>query len=175
MENYAKSSLLFLWSENYDVAKYLTDHNANVSLPNFLGQTPLHVASSNGKWQQASSEHQCQCSKLIEISYTGNKRIADLFVKKHANVDVIDNTGETPLLLAVKSSNFFNYLTIKIEPKWLINNQFRSKGDGWILDKQRCECEPRLSRWYDAIALCRIKRYVQWSTNEKYMNQSHCK
>lgn len=107
--------------------------------------------------------------ELYSFTYSGNTKIAQLFVQNHANVDVIDNTGETPLLLAVKSGIFLKRkekIKIRMERKcFFLTNSFRSKGYGWILDQQRCECEPSLSRWFDTIALCCIKRYFQSFAN----------
>ncbi|AET72878.1 hypothetical protein PGAG_00424 [Phaeocystis globosa virus 12T] len=67
--------------------KLLTDKGkkTNISAGDTIQQTPLHIAAS----------------KLTD----GHYEIANLLIKNGANIDAIDNYGETPLFLAVKANN----------------------------------------------------------------------
>lgn len=42
---------------------------------------------------------------FLTHTYIGNIQTANLLILNNANINVADNTGETPLLLAVKNGN----------------------------------------------------------------------
>ena len=97
---------------NYDEAKLLLEHHANINATNDFGQTPLHIAIHN----DATNVVQLLLENKAEVNLKDNEgktplhiaaewwrdQAVEWLITRHADVNAKDKTGQTPLHAAVQ-------------------------------------------------------------------------
>ena len=102
---------LFLAVEFEDVFRILVNAGADVKISNFVGETPLHEAATNGTVTECelileyganiNAQDDRGQSPLHGAAAYGNHAIVKLLIENGANVNQLDGQGKTPLHYAV--------------------------------------------------------------------------
>lgn len=86
---------------NIDTIKILTDKGANVNAKNNVGKSPLHISCFKQPFDRANVKE----NKWDTYYHVENFSIIKFLIEKGANVNEVDNDGNTPLHIACKSSD----------------------------------------------------------------------
>lgn len=86
-------SIIFAYSGQKEVAKYLIENGADLNAQNSIGSTPLQWATTDG----------CRIPRNSPVSYVDNTDILKMLIANGANIDIKNHFGATALNWAVRN------------------------------------------------------------------------
>ena len=86
--------------------KILIRYGAKIDLRDDMGRTPLHIAARNGPMSMHRTYHSMGGSEgKIQVMMEENLEIGKLLINSGANIEIKDDKGKTPLILAIQCGN----------------------------------------------------------------------